>query len=101
MLKYKDKEQCSQKLRILENAKHKWKDIASLICRDPNRICTLENQYNNNPGDCCREVFIECFINGKPSGGYSPDWNGLIELLNDVHLETLAEQTRSAVSAIS
>lgn len=97
VLKYKDKEQCSKKVHILENAKHKWKEIASLICSTPNRISTLEKKHNNDAGDCCREVFIECFINGKPEGAYSPDWNGLIELLNDVDLKTLAEETRSAI----
>ena len=98
MLKYDAKEQRSQKVRIITNANHKWKDIASLICDDPNRISTLERQYND-PGDCCRDIFIECLINGKPKGDYSPDWNGLIEVLSDVGLETLAEQTKSAVLA--
>ena len=96
MLKYKDKDHISQKVRIIESAKHKWKDITSLICKDSNKISALEKQYSCDPSDCCRQVFIDCFINSKPED-YPHDWSGLIELLNDVGLEHLAEQVHQAV----
>ena len=77
------------KVRIIDSAKHKWKDITSLICGDANKISTLEKQYSD-PSDCLRQVLIECFIESKPKE-YSQDWNGLIEVLDDVGLESLAE----------
>ena len=95
VLKYKDKDQASQRVRIIESAKHKWKDITSLICKDANKIPALEKQYSD-PSDCCRQVFMDCFINSKPED-YSHDWNGLIELLIDVDLKVLAEQVRKAI----
>ena len=98
LLKYKDKDQTSQRVRIIESAKHKWKDITSLICKDANKIPTLEKKYCNDPGECCRQVFMDCFINSKPEG-YSHDWNGLIELLIDVDLNLLAEQVQVAISS--
>ena len=42
-------------------------------------------------------MFIENFINKKPQR-YSQDWKGLIELLDDVRLETLAKKVKDAVS---
>jgi hypothetical protein len=89
--------QGGSKLRIIESAKHKWKEITSLICSDTNKINALEKQYNNNPGDCLRQVLIECFIENKPQN-YSQDWSGLIEVMDDVGLETLAEDMKKMLS---
>ena len=77
------------KVRIIDSAKHKWKDITSLICGDANKISTL----HGDPSDCLRQVLIECFIESKPTE-YSQDWNGLIEVLDDVGLESLAKDIK-------
>ena len=95
VVKYKDEALNNQKVRIISSAKHKWKDIASLICTDANKVCALEKQYSD-PSDCLRQVFIDCFISNKPEK-YTQDWYGLIELLDDVDLGTLAEQVRQAL----
>ena len=87
------------KLRIIDRAKHKWKEITSLICSDPNKISALEKQYNSNPDDCLREVLIKCFIENKPQN-YSQDWRGLIEVLDDVGLEALAEDVRKCLRSL-
>ena len=80
-------------MRIIDSAKHKWKDITSLISDDTNKISTLEKQYNSDPTECLRYVLIECFIENKPKG-YSRDWNGLIEVLDDVGLMSLADDVK-------
>ena len=81
--------QSGSKLRIIDSAKHKWKEITSLICSDANKISILEKQYNSLD-DCLRQVLIECFIENKPQN-YSQDWSGLIEVLDDVGLQALAK----------
>ena len=88
------KPKAGQKLRIIDRAKHKWKEITSLICSDPNKISALEKQYNNSVDDCLRQVLIECFIENKPQD-YSQDWKGLIEVLDDVGLQALAEEVKN------
>lgn len=98
-LKYTENEG-KEKVAIISKACRKWKDIASLICDDANKINTLKEQYQNDPNECLRQVFIDCFINKKPQD-YSQDWNGLIELLNDVELDALAEEVKHALSCIS
>ena len=95
VLKYIDKGKI-QRVRIVGKASHKWKTIASLICDDSNRTTVLEQKYSD-PEECLRQTFIENFINKKPKK-YTQDWNGLIELLEDVDLETLAEKVKNAVS---
>ena len=84
------KPRSGEKLRIIDSAKHKWKEITSLICSDTNKISTLEKQDSD---DCLRQVLINCFLENKPQN-YSQDWNGLIELLDDVGLQVLADDVK-------
>ena len=86
-----------KKIRIINEASHKWKDIADLICDSANKTSVLEQRYPNEPKDRLRQVFIDNFINKKPQN-YSQDWRGLIELLDDVDLKTLAENVKYALS---
>ena len=94
MLKYKERGQ-EKKLRIIKEASCKWKDIASLICENPNKVSILEEVHRGRHEDCLRQTLIEDFINKKPAE-YSHDWNGLIELLDNVDLEALAEKLKNA-----
>ena len=86
-----------KKLHIIKEASHKWKDIAGVISNDPNRISLLEQQHPGKPEDCLRQTLVDDFINQKPED-YSQDWRGLIELLDDVDLKTLAEKIKRALS---
>ena len=95
-LKYMEKGE-EKKLHIIKEASHKWKDIASIICDNQNIVSVLEQQCLGKPYDCLRQTFTDDFINNKP-GDYSQDWSGLIALLNDVDLETLAEKVKNALS---
>ena len=86
-----------ERLRIISEASDKWREIASIICDDPNKISVLELKYRDDPSQCLRQAFIDGFINKKPKR-YPQDWNGLIELLDDVGLQTLAEKVKHAIS---
>ena len=92
ILKYTDKGE-KKKLRIIEAASHKWKDIASIISEDAHQT---SEKYQGDPKECLRQVLINNFIDKKPQN-YSQDWKGLIELLDDVGLETLAKEVEYAL----
>ena len=96
ILKYTDKGE-KKKLRIINEARHVWKDIANLICDDANIASVLEEKCRGDHKECLKQTFIDNFINRKPKN-YSQDWNGLIELLDDIGLETLAENVKYALS---
>ena len=96
ILKYTEKGE-KKKLRIISGASHKWKDIANLICDNTNVTSVLEQRHCGDPSECLKQTFINYFISKKPQG-YTQDWNGLIELLDDVDLEILAENVRYALS---
>ena len=86
-----------KKVQIIKEASNKWKDIAGIISNDPNRISVLEQQHPGRPEDCLRQTLVDDFINQKPED-YSQDWRGLIELLDDVDLNALAEKIKYALS---
>ena len=86
-----------KRVRIISEAGHKWKDIASLICDDANKVAVMQQACPADPNECLRQIFIDNFINKKPRK-YSQDWNGIIELLDDVDLEALAKKVRYALT---
>lgn len=98
MLKYTDGGEVN-KLHIISEAEHKWKDITNLIFSEPNKVSTFESKSPGNPKECLKLAFIEGFIE-KPPEKYSQDWNGLIELLDDVELKSLAEKVKHALSCL-
>jgi inosine/xanthosine triphosphate pyrophosphatase family protein len=100
ILKYTDKGGKKQKVRIISQASHKWKDIADLLSDDPNTTSVVEQKCRGDPRECLKETFTENFINKKPER-YSQDWDGMIELLDDVDLEALAEEVKLALSCIT
>ena len=99
ILKYTD-EGKQHKLRIIKEASHKWKDIANLICGDINVTKILKETCGGDPNECLKQTFIDYFINKKPQG-YTQNWNGLIELLDDVDLETLAKKVKYALLCVT
>ena len=96
ILKYTD-EGKQYKLRIIREARYKWKDIADIICKDVNETNLLKEKCGGDPNECLKQVFNDYFINKKPQK-YTQDWNGLIELLDDVNLKPLADEVKHALS---
>ena len=96
VLKYTDKGE-KKKIRIISETSHKWKAIACLICDAPNKTTVVQESCLNDPDECLRKVIFEDFISKKPKK-YSQDWNGLIEMLEDVELQSLAEKVKAALS---
>ena len=57
---------------------------------------TIERKYRSDPKDCCCAMF-QHWLNGN---GVSPcSWRKLIELLDDLDQEVLAQEIQSALSA--
>lgn len=92
LLKWCDKNGKDRQTKIIASVCHKWKTITSLLYKgQSNMVEVLGLRYNNDPFDCTRQVFLDCFITNKP-GRYSQDWNGIIELLKDIDEEALADE---------
>ena len=97
VLKYTAVNGILQRIRIIERASHKWRQIGDVISSNPNIAANLEQQFYNNPQLCLRQLFIDNFMTNEPAGEYSQDWMGIIEILHDVHEEQLAKEVKEAV----
>jgi inosine/xanthosine triphosphate pyrophosphatase family protein len=100
ILKYTDIGGKKKKIPIISKASHKWRDIATLLSHDANITSVVEQKCHSDPSECLRQTLAENFINKKPED-YSQDWDGMIELLDDVGLEALAEEVKLALSCIT
>ena len=97
LLKYKDNSGEVHKLRIIDRVSYKWKKIADHLSNNPSTASCISIKCNNNPSECLRELFVDCFINNKPANDYSQDWSGIVELLEDIEEEQLATEVRDMV----
>ena len=95
ILEYTEKGK-KRKICIIKEASHQWKVIASLLCDNPNKVSKLEEKHWGDHDDCLRQTLVDDFINKKPAD-YSHNWSGLIELLDNVDLEELAERVKHAL----
>jgi hypothetical protein len=98
IFKYTDKGKM-KKVRVIDDACHKWKKITRLICNDASILSELEQRCHGDPEECLRQVLNDYFLSKKPRR-YSQDWNGLIELLDDAKLESLAEDLKCALQNV-
>ena len=96
MLKYKEGGQ-ERRLKIIARISSKWKTVADRISSNPNKAATLLQQCNNDPSQCLRQLFIDCFFTNEPANNYSCNWRGIIELLKDIDEDVFAEQVKKAV----
>lgn len=93
MLKWQNTNGDHKQTTIIDRICHKWEDIASLLSKKDNTVAVISQRHQNNPSQCVRQVFLDCFISNKPDH-YSQDWNGIIELLKDIQEEVLSEEVR-------
>ena len=74
---------------IISKASHKWTRIADLITTEHNVVDNLRDEYRGKNEEAFRKLMVEHFVEKKPPR-YSQDWSGLIDLLNDAGLGSIA-----------
>ena len=100
LLKY-DKDGKTERLAIIKAASHKWREITHLLApRDANLVNKLAEKYRDNHEECLRAVLVEYFLNNTPTD-YDNDWDGLLELLEDVGLKELKAEVECALQLLS
>ena len=88
-----------QTVNIINSVSHRWRQLASLLSDDINKAENLSQKFNNDPHMCLEQLFKDCFIKNKPAvDRYSQDWDGLIELLEDIDEAAIAEEVREIVT---
>lgn len=84
------------KLNIISRAGYKWKDIAQQLSDEPGYIERVDQAHRGEPTECLRQVLTDRFMNARPEK-YTLDWNGVIELFEDVGLGNLGAEVKIAI----
>ncbi len=73
----------------------KWDDAGDLLELTPARLRGIENHRQGDVRQCCREVLVDWIKNGSPR--YPPTWDGLIKLLINLELSSIADTLKLAL----
>ena len=96
LLKYKSKDGKKKRLNILSRASHRWRDIANRLFDDTHLITNLTQKHRDDSTECLRQLFMD-FLSKHLANDYTRDWNGIIEMFEDLEEEALAEEIKEAV----
>ena len=95
MLEWTDKDGQPQTLRVRDEMSVKWKDAGDLLELTSARLQGIGSQPQGDVRQCCRGVLIDWIKNGSPR--YPPTWDGLIKLLINLELSSIADTLKLAL----
>lgn len=97
LLKWKDKDGCTQKLKVLQEVCAKWELMGDLIGLSPGQLDAIKTDYDCRGVEvCCRQVFLEWLQHEE--GEYCATWQGLCELLEDMELSSIAKKLKEILT---
>ena len=90
-------------INVISRAAHAWTRVADLITDDLHVVDNLRDLHRGKNEEAFKQLLRDYFIGDRPAsfGGYTQDWNGLVKLLNDARLGTLASDVEEAVKSQS
>ena len=77
------------KIRIIENAASKWKNVAIALGFKGPKIATIEQGSHFQPEDSCLKVFMK-WLQGGDNLRIPISWGSLTQCLKDAGLSSLA-----------
>ena len=99
LIRWKDYNGVTKKLKIYSEVAHKWNEIATRLGFEPGKIVSLRNNFPTDH-DRVMDVFRHWLENAGDlpnAGDYPRSWCGLVKLLKDVELSELAKQLHTAL----
>ncbi len=96
LLKWTDSDHKKHRIQIISQLSPKWSDVSDLLGFSTARIQQIR-QDNSGVQDCCKEVMRLWLDSEDRACHYPTTWEGLIELLKDIELSSLASDIREVV----
>ncbi len=96
LLKWTDSNNKKQRIQIVSELSPKWSDISDVLGFSSALTQQIELNYHRVQ-DRCKEVMRLWLSSEEGSYRYSTTWEGLIELLEDIELSSLASDIRQVV----
>lgn len=79
-----------QRIRTIETAAHKWKDLALVLHFDNATIARIDRDFST-VSDSCRQMLVE-WLEGSRSLRQPVTWTTLIKCLEEVGLTNMASR---------
>ncbi len=95
MLEWTDKDGQPRTLRVKDEMSVKWEEVGDLLELTPARLQGIDGQRRGEVRRCCRDVLMDWIRNG--SLRYPPTWDGLIKLLINLELSSIADTLKLAL----
>ncbi len=96
LLKWTDSKNEKHRIQIISELSPKWSDISDLLGFSPALTQQIELNYHRVQ-DRCKEVMRLWLSSEEGVYRYSTTWEGLIELLEDIELSSLASDIQEVV----
>ncbi len=97
LLKWTDKDGQNHTLGIRDELSSHWHDIGQLLDISMNILDGFSLQRSGDVRQCCRDVLYDWIQNG--SSHYPATWEGLLKLLQDMQLSSLASSLELALKS--
>ena len=94
VLKWKNENGDTKRLKILEEICPHWKEIGDLLGLHTSRIKAIEKN-RQEVEDCCRDVITDWLESDVLD--YPATWKDFIVLLEDIDLNSLVERIKIAI----
>ena len=96
LLKWTDSKNEKHRIQIISELSPKWSDISDLLGFSPALTQQIELNYHRVQ-DRCKEVMRLWLSSEEGAYRYPTTWEGLIELLEDIELSSLASDIQEVV----
>ncbi len=96
LLKWTDSDKKKHKISVIDAISVKWPKVSDLLGFPPDETKRIEMNYSAVE-DRGREVISRWLQCKAETYEYPTTWGGLIELLEDLDMSTLAEEIQSVV----
>ncbi len=95
LLKWTDSNNKKQRIPIISELSPKWSDISDLLGFSPALTQQIELNYSRVQ-DRCKKV-MRLWLSNEGAYCYPTKWEGLIKLLEDIELSSLASNIQDVV----
>ena len=85
-------------IKIRDNISPKWIEVGDLLGLSSERLKGIDLQRRGDVSMCIRDVLVD-WLHGN-QGSYPTTWEGVVHLLEDMELSTLAQQLKIALHLI-
>ena len=91
-----DRNQSRQPIQLIDEISSQWKTVGDLLGLSTGQINAIEKNCHYQVQECCREIMAE-WLNNSTKYTYKGNWEGFLQLLEDLNLSTIAQDLRDII----